>query len=158
MNLLDRLLSRRSAAAIRYGVAIVCVALATMLRWLLDPFLNDHIPFITFFLAIAAWFGGMRPAVLAAVLGLVVAWLVFIPPRFSVAIERQADLIGLVIYFIVSLGIAGLGGAMRTAEQRAAEQRELLHVTLVSIGDGIITTDTSGNVVFLNPVAQQLTG
>jgi PAS domain S-box-containing protein len=38
------------------------------------------------------------------------------------------------------------------------EQREWLRVTLSSIGDAVITTDTSGNVTFLNPVAQSLTG
>ena len=38
------------------------------------------------------------------------------------------------------------------------EQRELLSVTLSSIGDAVIATDTSGGVTFLNPVAQTLTG
>ncbi|MFA8019585.1 PAS domain S-box protein [Bremerella cremea] len=35
---------------------------------------------------------------------------------------------------------------------------ELLQVTLESIGDAVITTDANGRVVFLNPVAQKLTG
>jgi PAS domain S-box-containing protein len=38
------------------------------------------------------------------------------------------------------------------------EQRQWLQVTLSSIGDAVITTDASGNVTFLNPVAQSLTG
>jgi PAS domain S-box-containing protein len=38
------------------------------------------------------------------------------------------------------------------------EQTELLRVTLSSIGDAVITTDTKCNVTFLNPVAQSLTG
>src|SRR5260370_28381344 len=38
------------------------------------------------------------------------------------------------------------------------EQRQWLQVTLSSIGDGVITTDAEGNVTFLNPVAQSLTG
>ena len=38
------------------------------------------------------------------------------------------------------------------------EQREWLRVTLSSIGDGVITTDTNGSVTFLNPVAESLTG
>ena len=37
------------------------------------------------------------------------------------------------------------------------EQWEWLHVTLSSIGDAVITTDTNGGVTFLNPVAQSLT-
>jgi PAS domain S-box-containing protein len=44
------------------------------------------------------------------------------------------------------------------AEERAGEQREWLHVTLASIGDGVIATDAAGRVRFLNPAAQRLTG
>src|SRR5688500_6512827 len=38
------------------------------------------------------------------------------------------------------------------------EQRDWLLVTLSSIGDAVITTDTDGRVTFLNPVAESLTG
>jgi len=38
------------------------------------------------------------------------------------------------------------------------EQGQWLQVTLSSIGDAVITTDREGNVTFLNPVAQSLTG
>ena len=38
------------------------------------------------------------------------------------------------------------------------EQRDWLLVTLSSIGDAVITSDTAGPVTFLNPVAEALTG
>jgi PAS domain S-box-containing protein len=37
-------------------------------------------------------------------------------------------------------------------------QPEWCRVTLASIGDAVITTDTEGQVTFLNPVAESLTG
>ncbi len=37
-------------------------------------------------------------------------------------------------------------------------QRELFETTLSSIGDAVITTDTEGNVLYLNPVAQDMLG
>ncbi|MDD5544177.1 MAG: PAS domain S-box protein, partial [Acidobacteriia bacterium] len=44
------------------------------------------------------------------------------------------------------------------AKEEIAEQRERLRVTLNSIGDAVMTTDISGRVSYLNPVAEQLTG
>jgi PAS domain S-box-containing protein len=44
------------------------------------------------------------------------------------------------------------------AEKSLADEKERLAVTLRSIGDAVITTDTKGNVVFLNKVAEDLTG
>jgi PAS domain S-box-containing protein len=38
------------------------------------------------------------------------------------------------------------------------EENRWLHITLASIGDAVITTDHHGNITFLNPVAQTLTG
>lgn len=38
------------------------------------------------------------------------------------------------------------------------EEKDRALVTLQSIGDGVITTDASGNVRFLNPIAEELTG
>jgi diguanylate cyclase len=46
----------------------------------------------------------------------------------------------------------------RTLAAALAQQRELLAVTLRSIGDAVITTDDQGRVTWLNPVAEQLTG
>ncbi len=52
------------------------------------------------------------------------------------------------------------GYERQIAEQgaRLRDQREWLRTTLASIGDGVIATDARGGVVFLNPVAQSLTG
>ena len=44
------------------------------------------------------------------------------------------------------------------AVEALQEQREWLRVTLSSIGDAVITTNTKGCVTFLNPVAESLTG
>ena len=42
---------------------------------------------------------------------------------------------------------------LKESEQRLAQERNRLAVTLRSIGDGVITTDTEGKVTTLNDVA-----
>jgi PAS domain S-box-containing protein len=48
--------------------------------------------------------------------------------------------------------------AAEEAAQEIERQREQLHVTLSSIGDAVVVTDSRGIVTFLNPVAGWLTG
>ncbi len=46
----------------------------------------------------------------------------------------------------------------KAAEDALEAEKERLLVTLASIGDGVITTDTSGKVLLVNSVAERLTG
>jgi PAS domain S-box-containing protein len=46
----------------------------------------------------------------------------------------------------------------KQAAEQLLEQREWLRVTLTSIGDAVVATDTAGCITFLNPVAEFLTG
>jgi PAS domain S-box-containing protein len=47
---------------------------------------------------------------------------------------------------------------LQKSEEQATAARDLLQTTISSIGDGVITTDATGKVAFLNPIAQSLTG
>lgn len=47
---------------------------------------------------------------------------------------------------------------VRQSEASLLAEKTLIQVTLHSIGDAVITTDASGNVQYLNPMAEQLTG
>ncbi len=145
-----------------YVFAVVAVAVATVVRWLLGPLLADHLPFLTFYIAVAvtAWYGGLRPALLATVLGFIAAFAFFVPtsPEPSlrqIAISQWDDWVR---YFIVTAAFAIFGEAKKDALNRAELRRETLEVTLSSIGDGVVVTDTEGRVTSLNPIAEALTG
>ena len=46
----------------------------------------------------------------------------------------------------------------KQAAEALHEQGEWLRITLSSIGDAVMTTDTKGLITYLNPVAESLTG
>jgi PAS domain-containing protein len=48
--------------------------------------------------------------------------------------------------------------SLERTTKELAEQREWFAVTLSSIGDAVITTDMSGTITFMNPVAEGMTG
>ena len=47
---------------------------------------------------------------------------------------------------------------LQDAQERLFEEKERAQVTLNSIGDGVLTTDTLGNITYLNRVAEEMTG
>ncbi len=112
-----------------YVVAVLAVAGATLLRWLFDPLLGDHLPFVTFFVAVvvASWYGGLRPGFVATVLGFLLALYLFVPPRFSFLGVSGPHLVGLAMYFLVSLAITTFGEAMHAAQRRSRRDQEAAH-------------------------------
>lgn len=46
----------------------------------------------------------------------------------------------------------------KIAEQCLIDEKERIRITLNSIGDAVIATDTQGTVTFLNPIAEDMTG
>jgi K+-sensing histidine kinase KdpD len=144
-------------------MAVVSVALATWLRFLLDPVIGDQFPFATIFFAVllTSWYGGVRPALLAAILGGLSAEYFLLPPRGSFAVHGLDQQIGLGIYFGVSLGIALLGGAMQSARRKseAGEQATRRQAAVIDQAyDAILVWDWNGPITFWNRGAERLYG
>ncbi|HEY5929932.1 MAG TPA: CHASE3 domain-containing protein, partial [Burkholderiales bacterium] len=64
-------------------------------------------------------------------------------------------LLGMVAFIVV---LQRHMNARALAAAELFQQRELLRITLASIGDAIITTDTAGRITYLNAVSEGLTG
>src|SRR5258706_899570 len=113
---------------LRYAVACVAVALATATKVMLDPALGDHSPFLLFFGAVmvAAWFGGMGPALLATVGSALVAAYFFFPPDYSFAVVNYGDRIRLLAFVFEATLISLLSAALHAARRRAQDSERSL--------------------------------
>ncbi|HEX4927713.1 MAG TPA: ATP-binding protein [Burkholderiales bacterium] len=103
-----------------YGGAAAVTLGAVLLRWFLDPWLGEAVPYITLYgaVSIAVWFGGVGPAVLATVLGYAIANVRYIAPEGALEIAAPADAIALGLFSLSCSLIIVLGEAMRRARDR----------------------------------------
>jgi PAS domain S-box-containing protein len=97
-------------------LALLTTALATGARWLLDPWLDDRIPFVTYYVAILLC--GLREgavsASLAVVGGVLAGDLSFVPPRGHLAVHGIDQIVGVGAYLGVGSTIAWLSQHQRT--------------------------------------------
>jgi signal transduction histidine kinase/ActR/RegA family two-component response regulator len=111
-----------------YGGAVAVTLAAVYLRWFLDPWLRDSVPYTTIYgaVAIAVWFGGVGPAVLAMVLGYAFANVRYIEPRGMLATDGASGTIELALFALSCALVIVLGEAMRRARDRyRASEAEL---------------------------------
>jgi signal transduction histidine kinase len=111
-----------------YAIALVAIAAATAIRFALDDVLGEHLLFSVYFLAVsvAAWAGGIRPAMVTAILSSILANYIFSDPRGRLLVSNWEELCALIIFLAVSLLIGVLCeiSLKSTERARAAEQQK----------------------------------
>jgi PAS domain S-box-containing protein len=105
---------------LRYGVAVLVVGMALLVKLLLDPLIAEQSPFLLLSGAVmvGAWFGGLGPGLLATVLGALGADYFFLPPEGSFT-GLGAAFLPLFLFMLQGLLISLLAAALRSARQRA---------------------------------------
>ena len=106
---------------LKYGTCLVVVGLACLVRRAMDRPLGSFAPYATFYAAVlfSAWWGGLRPALFALLVGFVCGTFFFVQPRHTLVLEDRDAQVHAALYFFVSSAIALLGGAMHSAKNRA---------------------------------------
>lgn len=142
----------------RYGMALLINFFALLLTWLLLPFVERSV-FIFFFAAVAlnVWYAGPGSAILTIGFALASVGYIFLPPTASLAIGAQGA-VPLIVFTAIATLIITLTEARRRAEVQARMEAARFRVTLASIGDAVIVTDTIGRITFINDVAATLIG
>lgn len=87
------------------------------------------------------------------------AWLEMLALRLEIVDAAMGTAL-LTLLFVLTLSVLTWSTGRRASHAAAelGQQREVLKVTLQSIGDAVISCDIDGNVTFLNPVCAELTG
>ena len=145
----------------RYALAVAAVVVATLLTFAVRPATQGSgipiiFPFFYVAVFVAVWYAGRGPSLLVIALSVVIADSFFLPAGLF-----APDLSGLIptVFFVgISVLAVLLIERSRRAETEARLSQESLETTLKSIGDAVISTDAAGRVVFMNAVAERLTG
>src|SRR5579863_9321083 len=113
----------------RYGVAVLAVLAAFLLRLSLDGYLGDKLAYGAFIIAttLVAWYAGYGPSIVTFVCGYLMADWFFVSPRHSFRWNWTADVGPNVSTFIVGATIILFGRSMHLARRRAdAHAREAI--------------------------------
>jgi PAS domain S-box-containing protein len=158
--------AQRRSPPLRYGAAVLVVAVIVLFRTALTPLMGGRsMPFTLFFPAVwfAAWFGGLRPGLLSVALSGLAGAYFFAEPTQSLLIRYHDDQVALLMLVIVGFGMALLSRSQQQAVQRATQaenaernERQRFETMLTSIGDAVIATDAEGRVTFANKIARSL--
>ena len=140
-----------------YGMAIAIFAIATVLRFVLDPFILPPAPFFTYYTAVlfTAFFCGMWPAIFAVVISGVTALYFFVPPRGTFEATPHG-VIALVAFFTISFLIVAVVASLHAAIRKIVAQeqeskllaKELQHRTgnLLTVIQSIAQRSLSGDL------------
>jgi two-component system cell cycle sensor histidine kinase/response regulator CckA len=144
----------RNARGTPLSYAIVCaltscaLVASLLLKRIVEP--NFFLPF-TAVVLISSWFYGRWAGLLSTILGAMAVDFFFMSPQYVFGFTSWTGAARLVTFVFSALLVTFLVDELRTSKLE-------LSATLSSIGDAVLVVDRSGNVVFLNPVAEAMLG
>ena len=143
---------------LRYGVALLTVALALLLTRLFRVVLEPTV-FLLFLPAVmvSAWYGGTKPGLTATFLsGLVIAFFL-LSPHLGLTIG-WADALRIMVFVVVATLISALSGSRRRSNESLREANQARQALIEAVPLPIIVLDLNANVKSWGPAAERVFG
>ncbi len=124
----ERMQPRRRA----FVVALAASCVVVVVRFALGGILGGFVPLVPFSaaVAIAAWYGGLVPGLLATVLSGIAADYVFVPERYALGVDAPRAVAGLAVFALVGILISALCESLHRMRQRLETERAMLRTTV----------------------------
>src|SRR5258705_598078 len=116
---------------LRYGIAVLSVAIAIGLDFFLLRYFEAILTPFLFAVAATVWYAGTRPGVLAIVLSVLSLNYFFLRPAFSFSPISFADLVYLTFCIFCALAVGWVSAVRRRAEQELRQAHEELEAKVV---------------------------
>jgi PAS domain S-box-containing protein len=154
---------------LRYGLAVLSVSVAFGASLLLERFHFRNVadPLFLLAIAIAVWYAGTGPAILAVVLSGMTDTYFFIEPIYSIYITR-ADVPHFIIFVLFASLLTGFAAVRRRVERDLVQARDDLQIEVAErtqqasllnlTHDTIFVRDMSDVITYWNRGAQELFG
>jgi PAS domain S-box-containing protein len=154
---------------LRYGLAVLSVSVALAGSLLLQHFQFRNVadPLFLFAIAIAVWYAGIGPGILAVVLSGLADTYFFIEPIYSLYMTRD-DLPHFIIFVLFAGLLTGFAAVRRRVEQDLVQTRDNLQIEVAErtqqasllnlTHDPIFVRDMSDVITYWNRGAQELYG
>jgi len=135
----DTLAQRALPVVLRYGLGLLSVAVALIFTLLVHP---DVLVSPVFLLAIivSAWFGGIGPGLIAALLSTTAIAYFFLPPFYSLRFDLS-HVPHLLIFFVSALLISSWGAVRRRSEVLLRRSRDEMEVKIQERTSDLSTSD-----------------
>ena len=132
----------------QYGVALIGVTAAGLLRYSLDVTLGFTQPFVLFYpiIMLVALLGGLGPALFATLLSGVVASYFFLEPLNSFGVRHPRDMVALALFWAMGITMSWVGDLF----QRRAKRLQEFEKAVEGLEEMIVVVDREYRCVLAN--------
>ena len=126
----------RSHSPAAFAFAIFCVLAATVARLLVDLLTPTALPYVTYFPAIlaTALIGGRAAGALAALLSGLVAWYLFVEPRYALLTGSTDEVVSLILFLIAAAAVIWIADQYRQVLRKLDEEEHYRQVVVDELG------------------------